>query len=109
VRKYITCSAWQEAAEHADRGTAVNIIQNAMEAKRELRKAEKILQNFEILSKDLNTAIALLHEPGLKSARAHLERAKDRVARSKDLVKVRIKHIKVKAKIRAAKKRSSEA
>jgi len=31
-----------------------------MEAKRELRKAEKMLRNFEILSKDLNTVIALL-------------------------------------------------
>ena len=38
----------------------MNIVQNAMEAKRELRKAEKMLRNFEILSKDLNTVIALL-------------------------------------------------
>lgn len=79
-----------------------------MEAKRELRKAEKMLRNFEILSKDLNTAIALLHEPGLKSARVQMERAKDRVARSKELVKIRINHLKVKAKIRATKKRSSQ-
>jgi hypothetical protein len=84
-------------------GAAVNIVKNAMEAKRELRKADNMLKTFEILSKDLNTSIALLHEPGLKSARAHLERAKDRVARSKELVKIRIKHLKVKAKMRALK------
>jgi hypothetical protein len=83
----------------------VNIVQNAMEAQRELRKAEKTLRNFEILSKDLNTAIALLHEPGLKSARAQLEIAKDRVARSKELVKIHIKLLKGHAKVRAAKKR----
>jgi hypothetical protein len=79
-----------------------------MKAKRELRKAEKILRNFEFLSKDLNKSIALLHEPGLKAARATLETAKKQVARSKELVKIRIKQLKVKAAIRALDKRSSQ-
>jgi len=45
----------------------------------------------------------------LKSARAALERAKNRVAQSKKLVEDRVKLLKVKAKIRAAKKGSSQA
>jgi hypothetical protein len=53
--------------------------------------------------------IALLHEPGLKAAREELEIAKNRVARSKKLAKVRVEQLKVKAKIRATKKRSSQA
>ena len=82
----------------------MTIVQNAMEAQHELRKAEKTLRNFEILSKDLNTEIARMHEPGLKSARAQLEIAKDSVARSKALVKIHIKLLNSHAKLRAAKK-----
>ena len=82
----------------------MNIVQNAMEAQRELRKAEKTLRNFEILSKSISAEIALMHEPGLKSARAQLEIAKARVARSKELVKIHIKLLKGHAKVRALKK-----
>jgi hypothetical protein len=46
----------------------LNIVKKTMDAKSELRKAEKTLQNFEMLSEDLNAVIALLHEPGLKRA-----------------------------------------
>lgn len=83
----------------------MNIVQNAMEAKRELRKAEKTLRNFEILSKDLNAEIAVLHELGLKSARTNLEMAQKRVVRAKKLVEIQIKLLKAQAKVRAAKKR----
>lgn len=80
----------------------MNIVQNRMEAGRELRKAEKTLRNFEIVSESLSSEIARLHAPGLKSARANVEIAKKRVARAKELVRIHIKLLKVKAK--AAKK-----
>ena len=75
----------------------MNIIQNRMEAQRELRNAEKTLRNFEIVSNSLSANIALLHAPGLKSARANLEMAKKRVARAKELVRIHIKLLKAKA------------
>jgi hypothetical protein len=75
----------------------VNIVQNRMEAQRELRNAEKTLRNFEIVSNSLSANIALLHAPGLKSARANLEMAKKRVARAKELVRIHIKLLKAKA------------
>ena len=75
----------------------MNIVQNRMEAQRELRNAEKTLRNFEIVSNSLSANIALLHAPGLKSARANLEMAKKRVARAKELVRIHIKLLKAKA------------
>lgn len=83
----------------------MNIVQNAMEAQRELRKAEKTLRNFEILSESLSAEIVRMHAPRLKSARANLEAAKNRVARAKESVKIHIKLLKAHAKVRAAKKR----
>lgn len=71
----------------------MNVIRNRIEAERELRKAQKVLKNFEILSKSINAEIARLHSIGLKSARAELERAKQRVARAKELVRLRIRVI----------------
>ena len=75
----------------------MNIVQNRMEAQRELRKAEKTLRNFEIVSNSLSANIALLHAEGLKSARANLEMARKRVARAKELVRIHIKVLKAKA------------
>ena len=75
----------------------MNIVQNRMEAGRELRKAEKTLRNFEIVSNSLSADIALLHAPRLKSARANLEMAKKRVARAKELGRIHIKLLKAKA------------
>ena len=72
----------------------MNAVGNRVKAERELRKAQKILQNFELLSKSINTEIARLHSMRLKSARAELERAKQRVARAKEIVRLRIKVIK---------------
>jgi hypothetical protein len=70
-----------------------------MEAGRELRKAQKLLRNFEILSKSINTEIAQLHSIRLKSARAELEMAKRRVARAKQLVRLRIRVIRASHKL----------
>jgi hypothetical protein len=72
----------------------MNIVQNRMAAERELRNAERTLRNFEILSKGLNTEIARMHTPALKSARVQMEIAKKRFARAKELVKIRIKRLK---------------
>lgn len=74
----------------------MNIVQNRMQAERELRKAQKTLRNFEIVSNCLRADIALLHAPGLKSARANLEMAKKRVARAKEFVRIHIKVLKAK-------------
>lgn len=71
----------------------LNIVRNRVEAEREVRKAQKALRNFEILSKDLSAEIRRLHALGLKSARAELERAIQRVDRAKELVKLRIQEI----------------
>jgi len=68
-----------------------------MEAKRELRGAEKTLRNFELVSESLNSEITQLHAQGLKSARAQVEKAQERVERAKDLVRAHIKVLKAKA------------
>src|SRR6266478_5599209 len=70
--------------------TTVNVVHNRIDAERELRKATKVLQNFELLSKSINTEIARLHSIGLTSARKEVERAKHRFARAKELVRLRI-------------------
>jgi hypothetical protein len=44
----------------------MNIVQNSMKAKRELRKAVKPLRNFELVSEHLNAEITQLHAQGLK-------------------------------------------
>ncbi len=77
----------------------MNVVRNRIEAGRELRKAQKVLQNFELLSKGIHAEIARLHSIRLRSARAELERAKQRVARAKELVRFRIKMIKVSHKL----------
>lgn len=79
--------------------TTMNVVRNRIEAERELRKAQKTLQNFEILSRGINAEITRLHSIRLKSARAELERAKQRVARAKELVRLRIKVIKTSHKL----------
>lgn len=76
----------------------MNVIHNRVEAERELRKAEKVLKNFEILCKGPDTGIASLHSIGLKSAHAELETAKRRVLRAKKLVRLRIQNIRHSAK-----------
>jgi hypothetical protein len=75
----------------------MNIVQNSIEAKRELRKAEKTLRNFELVSEHLNSEITQLHAQGLKSARTHVEKAQERVERVKHLVRAHIKVLKAKA------------
>jgi hypothetical protein len=75
----------------------MNIVRNSIEAKRELRKAEKTLRNFELVSEHLNYEITHLHAQGLKSARTHVEKAQERVERVKDLVRTHIKVLKAKA------------
>jgi hypothetical protein len=71
----------------------MNVVRNRIEAERELRKAQKVLKNFEILSKGINDEIARLHSIRLKSARRELERAMQRVSRAKKLVRLRIRLI----------------
>ena len=71
----------------------MNVVRNRIVAERELRKAQKVLKNFEILSKGINAEITRLHSIQLKSASAELERAKQRVARAKELVRLRIRVI----------------
>jgi hypothetical protein len=71
----------------------LNVVRNRIEAERELRKAQKVLKNFVISSKSNNAEIARLHSIRLKSARAELERAKQRVARAKELVRLRTRVI----------------
>lgn len=71
----------------------MNVVRNRIEAERELRKAQKVLKNFEILSRGINAEIARLHSIRLKSARAELEMARQRVSRAKELVRVRIRVI----------------
>lgn len=39
----------------------MNVVCNRIEAERELRNAQKMLRNFEILSKGINAEIARLH------------------------------------------------
>jgi hypothetical protein len=75
----------------------MNIVQNRMKAERDLRRAQKTLRNFEIVSKSLSSEIAQLHAPGLKTARANLEMAKKRVARAQELVRIQIRLLKAKA------------
>ena len=77
----------------------MNIVCNRMEAGRELRKAQKLLRNVEILSKSINTEIVQLHSIRLKSARAELEMANRRVARAKELVRLRIRVIRASHKL----------
>lgn len=77
----------------------MNVVHNRIEAEREIRKAQKVLRNFEAVSKSLNADITRLHEIGLKSARAELERARQRVTRAKELVKLRIRVIKTRTKL----------
>jgi hypothetical protein len=68
-------------------------VQKRVEAERELGKEQKVLQNFELLSKSIDSEIVLLHSIGLSSARKEVERAKQRLARAKELVRLRIKVI----------------
>jgi hypothetical protein len=77
----------------------MNVVRNRIEAERELRKAQKALQNFEVLSKGIDAEITRLHSIRLKSARAEMERAKQRVARAKELVRLRIKVIRARTKL----------
>ena len=77
----------------------MNVVHNRIEAERELRKAQKVLQNFEILSKGINDEITRLHSIRLESARRELERAKQRVARAKQLVRLRIRLIRASHKL----------
>jgi hypothetical protein len=76
----------------------MNVIQNRVEAERELSKATKMVKTYEMLTADLNTEIAKLHSIGLNSAVLELKRAKQRLARAKELVKIRIKMLKTKTK-----------
>ena len=68
----------------------MNTVRDRMEAERALRKANKLVKNFEILSADINSNIAQLHSIGLKAAISHLERANHRVERAKEMVRFRI-------------------
>jgi len=76
----------------------MNVVRNRIEAERELRKAQKVLQNFKLLSKSIDGEIARLHSIGLNSAGKELERAKQRFARAKELVRIRIKVIRARQK-----------
>jgi hypothetical protein len=76
----------------------VNTIQNRVEADRELLKATKMVKTYEMLTADINAEIAKLHLIGLKSAIRELEQAKERVARAKKLVRLRIKILRLKPK-----------
>jgi hypothetical protein len=82
----------------------MNIVQNSMEAKRELRNAEKRLRNFELVSTGLSASMAQLHSLGLKAARASVASAQKRVALQKERVKNRIKLLKARAALAARKK-----
>ena len=76
----------------------MNPVRNRMEAERDLRNASKMVKNFEILSADINSNIAKLHSIGLKAAISQLERAKLRVDRAKEMVRLRIQVLKSKRK-----------
>jgi len=39
----------------------MNVVRNRIEAEHELCKAEKVLKNFELLSKSINAEIVRLH------------------------------------------------
>lgn len=77
----------------------MNEVHNRIEAERELRKAEKAPHNFELLSKNIDSEVARLHSIGLNSAGKELERAKQRFARAKELVRIRIKVIRAGQKL----------
>ena len=78
----------------------MNTIQNRLDAGKQLRKAEKMAKTYEVLTADINSEIAKLHEIGLKSAVTELNRAKARVERVKELVRLRIKVLKAKSNLK---------
>jgi hypothetical protein len=75
----------------------MSIVQKSMEAKRELRNAEKRLRNFELVSAGLSASMAQLHSLGLEAARASVASAEKRVALQKERVKSRIMLLKARA------------
>jgi hypothetical protein len=79
----------------------MNVVRNSMEAKRELRSAEKMLRNFELVSTGLSASMAQLHSLGLRAARASVASARKRVALQRERVKNRIKLLKARAALAA--------